>query len=71
MRLKFNGTPYVPVYRGIHDGQTITVPAGSAVDVSEEEAGKLLKDFPGVFVQDIQAPPADRQIKEPARRKRL
>jgi hypothetical protein len=70
MRITFKGTPYIPVYRGSHDGQLITVPAGGSVDLSDQEAGKLLGDFPGVFVADIVQAPVDRQIKEPGRRKR-
>jgi hypothetical protein len=71
MRLIFKGTAYLPEYRGLHDGRMIHVPAGGAVEISDEASEILLKDFPGIFVQDIAAAPVDRQIKEPARRKRL
>lgn len=69
MRLIFKGTAYLPEYRGWHDGRFVHVPTGGAIEVSDGAAAALLKDFPGVFVQDISAAPVDRMIKEPNRRK--
>jgi hypothetical protein len=71
MRLIFKGTPHLPEYRGWHDGRFVHVPAGGAIEINDAAgAALLLRDFPGVFVQDIDAAPVDRQIKEPVRKKR-
>lgn len=71
MRVQFKGTAYLPEYRGLHDGQLVHACAGETIEVSKTEGAKLLRDFPGVFVPDPQAPPHDRQIKEPTRRRRV
>jgi len=73
MKLTFKGTPHLPEYRGLHDGQMVHVSAGGTVDVSDGEGSKLLADFPGVFVaaEEKKNPQRDRQIKAPAKDRQL
>ena len=69
MRLIFKGSELLPEYRGFRDGRLIHLYAGEAVEVKDEAGESLLREFPGIFVEDLTAPPADKQIKHPARRK--
>ena len=66
MKLLFKGTPHLPVYRGLHDGRMKYVEAGGTLEVSDVEATALLNDFPGIFVRDIEGPPATGQVQAPA-----
>jgi hypothetical protein len=69
MRLVFKGSELLPEYRGFRDGRLIHLYAGEAVEVKDEAGDSLLREFPGLFVEDIAFAPADKQIKEPRRRK--
>lgn len=69
MKLLFKGAPHLPAYHG----NGIHAAAGDTVDVTPELGATLLADFPGLFVelleakpmaQDVKAPPVDKQIKE-------
>jgi hypothetical protein len=66
MKILFKGTPYLPEYRGLHDGRMVYVPAGGQVEVSDGEAAVLIQDFPGIFVavRSLEAPPVDKMIRK-------
>ena len=68
MRLTFRPT----LQLGEYHGAKLNLKPGETVEVADAQADTLLVDFPLNFVkvQDVVAPPIDRQIKEPARRKR-
>lgn len=67
MRLTFKPSRSLGEYHGVG----LDLKPGQSAEVPEEMARRLIRDFPENFAQDIQAPPVDRQIKEPARRKRV
>jgi hypothetical protein len=73
MKLIFKGTAYLPEYRGLHDGKMVHVPAGGQVEVSDEAAAVLIRDFTGIFVaaRGLEAPPADKMIRKAPFKKRL
>ena len=75
MRIRFVGSDYLPEYHGYG----INLCAGDEAEVRDDLARILLADFPRLFVAavarpevrtvDMAAPPVDRQIKAPKRRK--
>jgi hypothetical protein len=65
MRILFKGTPGLPEYRGWHDGRFVHVTAGGVIEVNDAAgAALLLRDFPGIFVQELEAPPVDKMIRK-------
>lgn len=74
MRLTFKASRWL----GEYHGPGLNLNPGETAEVPDEAAARLLRDFPENFFEvrmplatDIGAPPVDRQIKTPARRKRL
>ncbi len=60
------------IYRGYDPGtgRRMEVAPGRAVEVSEEKAEQLMRDFPGMWLVDDTVPrPARRKIRRPRRRK--
>ena len=65
MRILFKGAPGLPEYRGWHDGKFVHVTEGETLELQDEVgAGKLMQDYPGVFVRELEAPPADKMIRK-------
>lgn len=70
MRVAYTGYPHLPEYSaGDVDGAW---PVGSERDIPEEVAARLLADHPDAFVVvgDVGAPPVDRMVASPARKRK-